>query len=127
MEHLTGGYIRAGMHEVAYTEATKAAYEAAKAAGRSTWRVSSTLFTMLRNDVNILPIPEVACLVDADEAAKYPSMTAHEFFMGEVAATNMMTSKKDTVAPDDSQNKTTLLGFRKKLQGLNLGSAKTQK
>jgi len=92
MEHLTGGYVRAGMHEVVYTEKTKAAYEKAKAAGRPTWRVSSTLFTMLRGDSSLSPLPELWALSDAEEVSKYRSMTAHEFFMGEVAATNMMTS-----------------------------------
>ena len=35
----------AGFHEVIYDEKAKAAMEKAKKEGRSTWRVSSTMFT----------------------------------------------------------------------------------
>ena len=45
MEWLTGGAVLVGFHEVVVTEGTVAAAEASKAAGRSMWRVSSTVFT----------------------------------------------------------------------------------
>lgn len=56
-EHITGGYVLAGFHEVIYTEATKAAYLAAKEADRSFWRVSSTMFTHMRYNVDCSPMP----------------------------------------------------------------------
>jgi len=54
-EHMTGGYVHAGFHEVVCTDATVAAYEKAKEAGRRTWRVSSTLFANFRYDVECYP------------------------------------------------------------------------
>jgi len=49
-EHLSGGYIRAGLHEVVFNEKTKTSLEARQAAwnekglGEAQWRVSSTFF-----------------------------------------------------------------------------------
>ncbi|EFJ50218.1 hypothetical protein VOLCADRAFT_80362 [Volvox carteri f. nagariensis] len=56
LEWLTGGYIAAGMHEVVVTEATLAAVEAARAAGRSTWRISSTVFIHCASDAVLRPL-----------------------------------------------------------------------
>ena len=55
-EHITGGYVLAGFHEVVYTEQTKKSFEAAKEQGRSTWRVSSTMFTHFRYNVDCSPM-----------------------------------------------------------------------
>ena len=41
---VTGGDIREGMHEVICSDATVQALERARAAGKSCWRVSSTVF-----------------------------------------------------------------------------------
>jgi hypothetical protein len=43
---------------VVVTEATQAAVAAARAAGRSCWRVSSTLFAHIASDVVLQPLPE---------------------------------------------------------------------
>ena len=64
-EHITGGYVLSGYHEVVYTEATKAALEKAKeeqseGKERILWRVSSTLFSHLRYNVDISPMPELS-------------------------------------------------------------------
>ncbi|KAG2443486.1 hypothetical protein HXX76_001839 [Chlamydomonas incerta] len=56
LEWLTGGHIRAGMHEVVVTEVTLTAADAARAAGRSTWRVSSTVFTHCCSDAVLRPL-----------------------------------------------------------------------
>lgn len=49
LEWLTGGECLAGMHEVVVSEKTVAAVEAANKAGRSLWRVSSTVsFSLAR-------------------------------------------------------------------------------
>lgn len=64
-EHLTGGYVHAGYHEVIYTEATKAALERRRAEAREQgkqhipWRISSTLFSHLRYDVDLSPLSEM--------------------------------------------------------------------
>ena len=82
-EHLTGGYVHAGYHEVIYTEGTKTALERAKqemidtGKKRVLWRISSTLFSHLRYDVDLSPLPEMAHLYNAEEAnKKYVKMTA---------------------------------------------------
>ncbi|KAF6250741.1 Clavaminate synthase-like protein [Scenedesmus sp. NREL 46B-D3] len=60
LEWLTGGRVRAGMHEVLVTDATAAATAAAKAAGRSTWRVSSTVFSHIASDQLLQPLGHFA-------------------------------------------------------------------
>jgi isopenicillin N synthase-like dioxygenase len=90
MEHITGGYIHCGYHEVVYTEATKEAYLKAKDSGKNLlWRVSSTLFSHLRYDVDISPLPELKDFFSEDHALKYPKMTAHEKLMEELRAINL--------------------------------------
>jgi len=44
---------------------------------RVLWRISSTLFSHLRYDVDLSPLPEMAHLYNAEEAnKKYVKMTA---------------------------------------------------
>lgn len=94
-EHITGGYVLAGFHEVIYTEATKEACERRKAANQAKgidqtiWRVSSTMFSHFRNDVDIGPLEELQHLYTPEEAAKYPRMSALDILMQELAATGM--------------------------------------
>ena len=89
-EHITGGYVLSGYHEVIYTEATKAALDKAKqelaeGKNRILWRVSSTLFSHIRYNVDLSPIPEMIGFYDEAEArAKYRKMTAHEKLMEEL-------------------------------------------
>ena len=47
------------------------------------------MFTHFRNDVDVGPMPELSHLYSADEAQKYPRMTAYEILMQELAATGM--------------------------------------
>ena len=94
-ESLTGGFILAGFHEVIYSEGTKAAYEKAKqeiAEGkkRVLWRISSTLFSHLRYNVDIKPLAEMEGYYEKTQAMiKYPSMTAHEKLCEELKAINL--------------------------------------
>jgi isopenicillin N synthase-like dioxygenase len=96
-EHITGGYVLAGLHEVVYTDKTKEVYEKAKAEGRPTWRVSSTMFTHFRYNVDCSPMPELRDLykesADANPASfakKYPKMSSFDILMTELNATNMV-------------------------------------
>jgi len=90
-EHLTGGFVLAGLHEVIYTEQTKEAFEKAKAENRSIWRVSSTLFSHFRFNVDCSPMPELANLYDAEAAKeKYGKASAFDILMEELNATNMV-------------------------------------
>jgi isopenicillin N synthase-like dioxygenase len=70
-EHITGGYIHAGFHEVVCTEGTNIAMEKALEEGRSTWRISSTMFTHFRNDTDCSPLPEVRDKVSAEQLKLY--------------------------------------------------------
>ena len=103
-EHITGGYVLAGYHEVIYTEATKAALEKARqevqeGKNRVLWRVSSTLFSHIRYDVDLSPMPEMAGFYDEAEAkAKYRKMTAHEKLMEELQAINLAPSAKSVAS-----------------------------
>lgn len=55
---MTGGHITCGFHEVIYTNEVKQKKEEAIAAGRIPWRISSTLFSHIRGDVTLEPLPE---------------------------------------------------------------------
>jgi len=83
LEFMTGGFIKAGFHEVIYTEKTKAAMEKAKADGKILWRISSTLFSHIRGDVTLEPQGELA----TEEAKKkYPPTITKEQVMNELRA-----------------------------------------
>ena len=95
-EWLTGGYVLGGFHEVVYTEATKRVRDEnirvsqEQGVRKSTWRISSTLFSHLRYNVDISPMPELAHLYDVEEArAKYRPMTAHDKLCEELKAINL--------------------------------------
>ena len=100
-EHITGGYVLAGYHEVMYTEATKASMEIARQdPKRVLWRVSSTLFSHLRYNVDISPMDEMKGLIDVNEAQrKYRKMTAHDKLMEELRAINL--APASTINPDE--------------------------
>lgn len=70
-EHITGGYVLSGYHEVMYTEDTKRVLENVKeemkqdpTKERILWRVSSTLFSHFRGDTDISPMRELSHLMD---------------------------------------------------------------
>jgi len=95
-EQITGGYVHAGYHEVMYTEATKAVVdkkleENKNGANNIMWRISSTLFSHLRYDVDISPLAEIEALHDKERVAagKYPKMTSFEKLMEELTAINL--------------------------------------
>lgn len=94
-EHITGGYVLSGYHEVIISEETVAAVERAKeeikqGKERILWRVSSTLFSHMRADVDLSPMPELSHLYNEEEALqKYPKMTSYEHLIMELRATSM--------------------------------------
>jgi isopenicillin N synthase-like dioxygenase len=73
LEWLTGGVITAGFHEVVVAPETLQTIEKAKAAGKSLWRVSSTLFSHVASDKTLQPIPQLASPEAKD---KYPPILA---------------------------------------------------
>eukprot|EP00898_Chlorokybus_atmophyticus_P006771 jgi/Chlat1/7095/Chrsp57S09122 len=82
LEWLTGGECQAGMHEVVYADSTAHAVEVARAAGRSLWRVSSTVFGHIASDALLQPLGHFA---HASEAHKYPATLAGEYVEAELA------------------------------------------
>lgn len=97
LESLTGGHIMAGYHEVMYTEKTREVVDKKldenenHGGNNILWRISSTLFSHLRYDVDLTPLPELAHLhnKEAMEAGKYKTMTAHDKLMEELRAINL--------------------------------------
>ena len=55
------------------------------------WRISSTLFSHLRYDVDLSPLEEMKHLHNQEnvKAGKYPKMTAYEKLMEELRAINL--------------------------------------
>ena len=98
-EHLTGGYIEAGFHEVVYDSNVKAKVaaniaenEASQSKKHSLWRISSTLFGHLRYDVDLTPMPELSHLhnkVNIDAGKYKPGLTAHDKLMEELEAISL--------------------------------------
>jgi isopenicillin N synthase-like dioxygenase len=62
LEHITGGLIKAGYHEVVVNEKTVETIERRKVEnpGRPLVRISSTLFWHLNSDFDLAPVPELA-------------------------------------------------------------------
>ncbi|XP_078443458.1 2-oxoglutarate (2OG) and Fe(II)-dependent oxygenase superfamily protein [Wolffia australiana] len=86
LEWLTGGECLAGMHEVVVTDRTRSSVEAARAAGRSLWRVSSTLFAHVASDAALEPLGRFR---GSTSSTGYPPIRAGEFVERELAAINL--------------------------------------
>jgi len=82
-EWLTGGEVLAGYHEVVVSERSVAAIERAKAAKRSLWRISSTLFGHIASDQDLQPLPKFAT---EETNKKYPKIKAGNQVSQELAA-----------------------------------------
>lgn len=75
LEHLTGGAIARGFHEVVVSADAAAAVAAARAARRSLWRVSSTFFAQCRSDARLAPLGRFA---DEPGAAQYDTLAGDQ-------------------------------------------------
>lgn len=92
LEHLTGGLVKAGFHEVVVSDATLATLAARRAQypERPAIRISSTFFWTLASDFDLVPIPALAARAeevrreqeaagrDEGEATVYPAMKVGE-------------------------------------------------
>lgn len=83
LEWLTGGQAMAGYHEVVVSDKTVAAIEKAKAAKKTLWRVSSTLFGHIASDEVLEPFKKFAT---EETKAKYPPTKAGTQVQEELAA-----------------------------------------
>jgi isopenicillin N synthase-like dioxygenase len=90
LEWLTGGECAAGMHEVVVSESTLKAVEASQKAGRSLWRVSSTMFAHIASDKILKPLGHFAT---ADASGNYPPICAGEYVEAELATINLKNSR----------------------------------
>lgn len=97
LEWLTGGAVQAGMHEVVVTEATQEAAARARAAGRSLWRVSSTVFSHVASDQVLRPLGSFA---SGEACMQYPAVAAGEQVQEELEAINL----KHSPANSDANN-----------------------
>jgi isopenicillin N synthase-like dioxygenase len=88
MEHLTGGKVVAGWHEVLVNDRTLSIIQKAKEAGRSLWRISSTLFAHIESDAIMSPLVGT----EEEKAAalkQYPATLAGEHVENELKAINL--------------------------------------
>ncbi|KAL6756721.1 hypothetical protein V8C86DRAFT_2643540 [Haematococcus lacustris] len=86
LERLTGGRVKAGKHEVVVSSDTVAAISAARAAGRSLWRVSSTLFAHCASDYTLRPL---GCFATPAACTAYPEVLAGQQVQDELQAINL--------------------------------------
>lgn len=98
LEHITGGLIKAGFHEVTVNEKTVETIERRKEQfpDRPLIRISSTCFWHLSSDFDLKPVPELAERArqvraeqfnlgrDEGEEVQYPSMKAGQQVQGEL-------------------------------------------
>ncbi|POM73186.1 Hypothetical protein PHPALM_9989 [Phytophthora palmivora] len=82
MEYLTGGYVQAGFHEVVVAESTLETISERKNAGKSLWRVSSTLFSHTASDKTLEPLGHFAT---PETLLKYPPVLAGNQVLDELA------------------------------------------
>jgi isopenicillin N synthase-like dioxygenase len=87
LEYLTGGHIQAGFHEVIYNEETDKAKLKAIAEGKSTWRISSTLFAHIRQDCILEPLNKFST---TESKAIYKPISAGEQVEEELRAINLL-------------------------------------
>jgi isopenicillin N synthase-like dioxygenase len=86
IEHLTGGHVLAGFHEVVVTPATRKVIEAKQAKGESLWRVSSTTFSHIASDQVLVPLAPF----DTPEALeKWPAIKAGNMVQKELEAISL--------------------------------------
>ena len=92
LEYYTGGHVLAGFHEVVVTPLTVEVMKTRKAANKSMWRVSSTLFGHIQSDQILTPLPPF----DTPEAlAKWSAIPAGEQVRNELMAINLEKEKKE--------------------------------
>jgi isopenicillin N synthase-like dioxygenase len=91
-EWLTGGQVLAGFHEVVVSEQTIQAINEASKAGRSLWRVSSTMFTHIASDHILQPLEP---FVNFETVKIYPPVKAGTQLLAEVAAVNIVNKTSD--------------------------------
>lgn len=86
IEYLTGGHVLAGFHEVVVNAATVRTIDERRAAGKSLWRVSSTLFGHIQSDQTLEPLPPFNT---PEAVAAFPQKFAGQQVTDELQAINL--------------------------------------
>lgn len=89
LEHLTGGAVRAGFHEVVCVPEALEAARRARARGRPAWRVSSTVFSHLASDSLLEPLDVFAT---PQARAAYPPILTGEKVQKDLQAISLAAS-----------------------------------
>ena len=79
-------HVKAGYHEVVVDENTQAVACAARSAGKSLWRVSSTMFGTVRSDATLEPLERFK---SEPGAHSYPPIAAGQQVLNELTAIGM--------------------------------------
>lgn len=87
LEHITGGNIEAGFHEVVITGQALERAEKASAENRSTWRVSSTMFAHFNNKCVLEVLDQFKDVPNVE--TKYPKITKGEWLIQELSRINL--------------------------------------
>ena len=87
LEMLTGGKIFAGFHEVVVDKRTKDAIQKAKIQNKCLWRISSTMFSSVRNDLMLYPLEKFAT---REANKKYPPILCYDQVMEELRAIELL-------------------------------------
>lgn len=94
LEYLTGGYMVAGLHEVLVTPQALDDVARIRAAGGSTWRVSSNLFAHLGTRHVLRPLERFAT---REALRRYPPVYVGDYMMQELGQIGLATEEQ--VAP----------------------------
>jgi isopenicillin N synthase-like dioxygenase len=91
IEWMTGGYIKAGFHEVIYTDATKEIVNKRMEENKDAhvWRVSSTLFSHIKFDQSLAPLESLKEKWDEGATEKYNDITSEEKTLEELKAISL--------------------------------------
>ncbi|KAJ1536174.1 hypothetical protein HK096_000347 [Nowakowskiella sp. JEL0078] len=91
LEYLTGGYIKAGYHEVVVTNGTLEAIERQKQKQRPLWRISSTLFFHIASDQVLKPLKGIKWVDENPNVhEKYQTILTGEQVLAELGLIKLM-------------------------------------
>lgn len=88
-EYLTAGHVLAGFHEVVVDASTVKRIDERRAAGKSLWRISSTLFGHIASDQSLKPVGKFSSF---ENASSFPDVFAGDQVQEELKAISLAKS-----------------------------------
>ena len=82
LEWLTGGYLKAGFHEVIHDKKVEEQVKENLKAGRTNWRVACAMFSYVQGNLRLKPFPQFS-KPGVDKL--YPSISADEYLVQELS------------------------------------------